>query len=485
MPALSLNDGRPGPCVARCASAGCHARKEQPITLRQSYAGLGIIGLGTGAAALDTAVNVAFPALSQALAIPVASIQWIVISYMLPFGALMLVCGRLGDSIGHLTVFRIGLAASTVAFIVTALAPTTGILLAGRGLQGAGAAATLSCAPALATALFPESQRFRALGLYGALFAIAAGIGPILGGLLVDAFGWRGVFGFRAPLVLLSLLLSWRLGIVQPERQTFHAADAALLTIGVATLLLAITAVQWPAARLLALALAATGVAALLLFSRVQQSAATPFMPNHAMSDPGILAYNLLNLLVSGAAFAVLLLVPYDLAARGYTPIPLGMILATSSCGVFAGSLLATRYGPRVGAAQLSVIGILMCILGLGGVATWTDETVAAAQVFTLALQGLGVGLFTVAYMDAVTGALPIADRGLSGSIATATRTFGVVGGAALFSVLFQGFLAAAGGTADDFRPAFRACFLAASLGLLVCSLLVAAWRRWLGARRP
>ncbi len=469
--------------LRQAVAHGRHTITPHQSNAGQPYIGLGIIGLGTGAAALDTAVNVAFPALSQALAIPVASIQWIVVSYMLPFGALMLVCGRLGDSIGHLTVFRIGLAASTIAFLVTALAPSTGILLAGRLLQGAGAAATLSCAPALATALFPESERLRALGLFGALFAIAAGLGPVLGGPLVEAFGWRGVFGFRVPLVLLSLLLSLRLTIQQPQRKAFHAGGAALLTIGVAALLMAIITVQWPAWLLHALVLAAAGITALFAFARVQAHSATPFIPAHAITDPGLLAHNVLNLAVNGAAFAVLLLVPYDLAARGHAPIPLGIILAMSSCGVFAGSLVATRYGPRLGPERLSIAGIFLCILGLGGVATWTAETSSAAQMLTLGMQGLGVGLFTVAYMDTVTGALPIADRGLSGSIATATRTFGIVGGAALFSAVFQSSLSAAG--AAGFRMAFQASFLTASLGLLACSLLVLAWRLWLRPRAP
>ena len=84
---------------------------------------MAVLGLGSGAIALDTSVNVAFPAISQALQLPVSGIQWIVVSYMLTFGALMLVCGRLGDSIGHLTVFRLGLAISALALLLATLAP--------------------------------------------------------------------------------------------------------------------------------------------------------------------------------------------------------------------------------------------------------------------------------------------------------------------------------------------------------------------------
>ena len=117
-----------------------------------------VIGLGTLIVPLDRAVNIAFPDITTDFSIAISDIQWVVLSYVLTYAALMLVFGKLGDMFGHRRIFLIGLALSAVAFIACALAPAFHWLLLARLLQGIGAALVLSCGPALATALFPESR---------------------------------------------------------------------------------------------------------------------------------------------------------------------------------------------------------------------------------------------------------------------------------------------------------------------------------------
>jgi MFS family permease len=168
---------------------------------------LALIGLGTLAVPLDTAVNIAFPQITAHFGLPLEMIQWVIIAYVLTHGSLMLAMGRVGDVFGHALVFRAGLLWSAAAYLACALAPSFPLLLAARVLQGVGAALVISCGAALATGLYPESQRGRILGWYALCFAAGSVIGPSFAGLLVDRFGWPVVFWFRAPVALLALLL--------------------------------------------------------------------------------------------------------------------------------------------------------------------------------------------------------------------------------------------------------------------------------------
>src|SRR5262249_30212849 len=140
---------------------------------RQAPFGLLVVGLGVAGVPLDTSVNIAFPAITTAFDLQVRAIQWIVICYVLTYTSLMLVFGKLGDLFGHRRIFQLGLAVSTVAFVLCAAAPGFGWLLLFRVVQGLGAALALSCAPALATSLYDESHRAHALGAYAGLFAVS------------------------------------------------------------------------------------------------------------------------------------------------------------------------------------------------------------------------------------------------------------------------------------------------------------------------
>jgi MFS family permease len=166
------------------------------------------VGVVTLIVPLGTAVNIAFPSLAGDLGLPVPGIQWFVICYILTYASLVLLGGRIGDIVGHRTVFRFGLAWSAAAFLACALAPGFGALLVCRALQGMGAALVVGCGPALATSLFPEAMRGRALAACAAAFAAGSALGPLLGGVLVQVSGWPAVFWVLAPIALAALLFA-------------------------------------------------------------------------------------------------------------------------------------------------------------------------------------------------------------------------------------------------------------------------------------
>src|SRR5882762_6097727 len=134
--------------------------------------GLAIVGLGASLAPLDIAVNVALPAITAHFRLALGDVQWLVICYVLTYGSLMLVCGKLGDLFGHRLIFRLGMAMSIVGCSLCAAAPDWGLFLAARVAQGVGTALALSCTPALSTSLFAESERTKALAAFASAMAI-------------------------------------------------------------------------------------------------------------------------------------------------------------------------------------------------------------------------------------------------------------------------------------------------------------------------
>ena len=170
-----------------------------------------VVALGTLVVPFDSSVNFAFPFITRAFGLPIPAIQWVVIAYTLTYAALMLVFGRVGDMLGYRRIFLAGSLWSAVAFVLCAMAPSYGALLAARVLQGVGAALVLSCGPALATSLHPETARTRVLGIYTMVIGIGGALGPLIAGLLVPLIDWPAVFWFRAPLALSAFLLAWLL----------------------------------------------------------------------------------------------------------------------------------------------------------------------------------------------------------------------------------------------------------------------------------
>ena len=439
-----------------------------------------VIGIGTLVVPLDSMVNVAFPDIVRAFGLDIPMIQWVVISYVLTHASLMLVFGRLGDMLGHRRIFLAGAALSTLAFVGCTLAPAYGWLLSARVAQGMGAALLLSCGPALATFLFPEGERARALGLYTMIFGLGGALGPPLAGLLVEQWGWRAVYAVRVPLCLLAFAFAWRLpaGTVG-QREGFDGIGAVLLATAITAALLAVNLSRdWAGQEFLVLALAGVAVAAGAGFVRQEMRVERPIIDVRLFGDAGFAVINLGNVLVNLAAFAVMLLAPFYLVrVEGLSVTMLGLVLACSAVGMMVAAPLAGRLAGRVPARTLLVVGAFMVA---GSLALVAQTAGLAVMVPALVLQGIGMGLYQVAYTDIVTRTLPRRARGVAGSLAMMTRTLGTVTGAAVLMLVFQ----AAGGAAEagglgveaSLAAGFRVTFLMAS-GLTLATAALLFWR--------
>ncbi len=422
--------------------------------------GLLVVGLGTAVVPLDASVNVAFPQIAAHFGLDIPEIRFVVISYVLVYASLTLAFGRLGDLLGYRRVFWLGCLISLLAFIGCTLAPAFGWFLAGRAMQGVGAALILSVGPALATLALPEARRTQALGWYSMMMALAAAAGPLLAGVLLARWGWSAVYAFRIPIALAALLLAFTLPnrLPQPAHRRFDLPGAALLALAIAGLVLALDRLRGLPGGVLALG-GATGLAGAALggFIWRQRRAAVPLIALGVFRQAGVGRINLANTLVNLGWFAVPLLLPFYLNQFSGLSVPMGgALLAVGPLGSIGAAPMAGRWAGRIAAPRLAQAGAALVALALLGIGL----APAGAPLLWLAgaslAQGIGIGLFQVATLDILTSALPPEDRGVAGSLGMVTRTIGTLSGASLLMLAFQ--------SAPSFMPGFQHAFLLAAL---------------------
>ena len=358
------------------------------------YLGFAIVGLGASIAPLDFAVNLGFPAMTEAFALSTSDIRWVAVCYVITYGSLMLFCGALGDRLGHLRVFRWGLVISALAMASCALSPAYGWLLAGRVLQGIGVALTLSCAPALAMSLLAFEQRTLALSAYGAMIAAAGLLAPLLGGISMLYWGWAGVYGFRVPIVMLALLctpwLSSRLRV-----QELSTPDAT-------------------------------------------QQGSVQGLLELMRRNANFAWINLESVVVQFCSFTIALSLPYALPAVGWSEIASGAMLSLWALGVLGGSGVAPLLLRHMNLQTVGNLAQGLMALGLALIGALTMAHAWPLMALALLFQGLGLGVFQVVYADKVVATLSDSARGLSGSLTLVTRTVGIVAAALIWLWLME-----------------------------------------------
>lgn len=361
--------------------------------------GLAVVCTGALVGPFDTTVNTAFPVITGAFALGPRDIQWVVIAFVLAQSSLALAFGHLGDRLGHRRVFAIGLAASALTHAAVALSPDFTTLVATRALQGMAVGITLSCAPALATLMFPAERKAKVLAVYAAVASLGMAVAPWLGGLLLDRFGWPGVFWFRVPLALVTLLL---LALVPAALVPAVSADPGF--------------------------------------------AADPRLPRprfgwiESFRSRRFSGLQVASVAVNLACFANLLVLPYVLTRdAGVTIVAAGLMLSAYPSGSVVGNLLSAHLSARWNAERTMAAGLSLASAGLlatGAVLLWWPAP--WRLVAGMFASGCGLGLFNVGYMDATTSMLPVSRRGVAGSLVTVTRLVGVLLGAAGIGALQQ-----------------------------------------------
>lgn len=444
--------------------------------------------LGGALSSLDSTVNIAFPAIIDGFDVDVSALQWVVVSYVLTYAALLLPFGRLADRAGHRRTLVLGCVVSAAAVTSCAVAPTFGVFLGGRIVQGVGIALVLASAPALITLSVPEHRRARSLGLFQ--MSVAAGFvaGPPLGGVLLALWDWPAVYLFRVPVALgIVALATLRLAGPAPAVPTAGSPAPSDLPGAVtfagglaAALLVASTGSQlgWASPAAVGLVLVAVGV--LGAFVAVERRAPAPLVDLSLLRNPAFAVANLLNAVANGTMFTIWLLGPTLLiTAGGHGTISGGLLLAVTALGTAVAAPLAGRLVGPLGTARLSTLGLLLETVGLVATSRVGATTPTLGVVAAFALVGSGVGLFQVPNLSYVMGCIPRSQQGVAGAMTQMMRTTGVVGGVAAANLFLVARLEARTGSRtleeagiEQFTPAFQDVLLAAALLCLAAAAL-------------
>ncbi len=433
-----------------------------------------------GFGSLDTALNVAFPDLVDGLGITIEDLQWVVVSYVLSYGGLLLAAGQLGDTIGHRTVLRIGAAASVVALAACALATSFGWFLAARVGQGVATALVMAAAPAMAALAVGEGARGRGVGVFQAATGVGAAVGPLVGGSLVVLWGWPAVFWFRIPLCLLLLALARSIDPApQSARRGADVAGAALVTLGLTTVLLALNSGRrfGPASPALWSCVGVTVAVGVLYVARSRHHPA-PIINPALLADRRFATANLLSVLANGSMFVAWLLVPTLVVTElGHPPVVGGLVLAASPIAMGLAAPLAGRWTDRSGNRVPIAAGLTLETVGLTWLASSSSSTGVVAVAAAMAVTGAGLGLFGVPNMAMVMSALPPDKQGIGGGLSLLTRTTGIVLGVSASAALFDFF-----SQGRDFFAAHRLT-TGTSAAVAAAALLLATADGW--ARSP
>jgi EmrB/QacA subfamily drug resistance transporter len=439
--------------------------------------------LGSGMAQLDaTVVNVALPAIGRGLGARVGALQLVISGYSVTLAALILVAGSLGDRLGRRQIFVVGVVWFSAASLLCALAPTAPILIAARALQGVGGALLTPGSLAIIESSFRRADRARAIGAWSALGGVAAAVGPLVGGYLVQAISWRAIFVINLPI---GATVAWVALRHVPESRddtmtgSVDYAGAILATLGLAGSTYAIVeASSRGLTSPVVLSATLLGVAGLVGFVLVERRAAQPMLPHGIFASRQFTGANLVTFVVYAALGGVFFLLVVVLqTSLGYSPLAAGaaslpvtalMLVLSSRAGelaqrigprrpltvgpllIAAGMLLMTRIGP--GADYVAHVLPAVIVLGLGlavTVAPVTATVLAAAdERYAGAASGVNnavartAGLLAVALLPPIAGITDLSflqPAALASQFHTAmiiTAALAVVGGLIAFTTI-------------------------------------------------
>jgi len=447
--------------------------------------------LGSSLAFIDGSVtNVGLPAIGRDLGVAGADVSWLINAYLLPLGALVLLGGVAGDRWGRRRVFLAGMALFTLASLACAAAPGYGELLAARAVQGLGAAFMMPASLALIGAAFSGEARGRAVGTWAAAGAAAGAFGPLAGGWLIDAVGWRSIFLINLPIALIAAWLAWRY-VDESEGEDPAPLDwggALLATAGLAALTLGLTVLAGqhgvgeggPAAAPSAagtatttsLAVAALAGGAVLLAAFVlleRRLGMRAMMPLALFGTRSFVGVTLLTLFLYAALGGLFVLLPYLLIeVGGYSAAAAGAALLPLPIAMGLGSRAAGRLAERVGSRLLLTIG--PCIVA-AGFALFLRTGVgrldyAGVLLPALAVVALGLTLSVAPLTAAVMGAVDPAHVGSASGVNNAVARV-----AGLLATALLGFVLTAGTKGGAFIAGFHAAAIAACVLALLAGL--------------
>ncbi|MBI4774678.1 MAG: MFS transporter [Deltaproteobacteria bacterium] len=456
------------------------------------------IGLGVLMATIDASiVNVALPTLVETLHTDFATVQWVVISYVLVITSLVIGVARLGDMLGRKRVYTAGLALFTLGSLLCGMAPTVGWLIGFRALQGCGAVMAQALGAALVAMIFPASERGRALGIVGSIVAVGLSIGPALGGLLIGWVGWRTIFLVNVPVGLMAAIMVGRFvptDLPGSPNQKFDPLGAVVLLATLVCYAIGMTLGQkWGFGNSHALILLVAAALGFAFFLIVEGSVAHP-MIKLGMFRNALFSINLIMSLLVFVALAGTFILPFflELVLEYRTEqVGLMMMVVPVTMGIVApaSGMLADRFGPR----GITLLGLTLAAAGCVIISTLDSGVAPLGYILRLTPLGLGLGMFLSPNNSAILGEAPREHIGIASGLLSLSRTLGNTSGFPLMGALFSSCVLAAAGLppatsvtaapVEALQIGVTGVFRIASV-VIFCSAMLAALAYWIERKR-
>lgn len=406
------------------------------VSRRRRASALTGISLGYFMVLLDTTVlSVAEPDLASSLGTSMAGLQWAITGYTVAFAALLLSGGAAADRFGAERLFRSGTAVFVLASLLSSVAPSLWVLLLLRAVSGAAAAACVPASMAMIAHLYPEpAARARAVSVWAAISGAAVAAGPIAGGALVQAAGWRSVFLINVPIGALVLALTWTRSVACPRsdrRIDWPAQLAAGIALALLTdALIAAGARAWDHTAWSTAGLVIATLTFLVLEHRSQSPVVNRALLRSGRVRTGLLAAAITNFALSGALFVLPLLLQQQ---RHLSPLQTGLAFLPLTVPFAVNPPLTGRIVARVGSRRPILAGLALLTCG-GSVLACTIFTEGAYRWLALGLllTGFGISYVLPALVAAIISAAPEGTAGAVGGLLNAVRQVGATLGVAL-----------------------------------------------------
>lgn len=449
---------------------------------------LSAVALGTLMGPVDgSVVNIALPVITRSFGTTLPVAEWVAMAYLLVTASLLLTWGRLGDMYGHRRTYLAGFVVFTLGSVLCGAAPGIGWLIAFRAVQAVGAGMMMAASPAIITEVFPSSERGRALGFNAVAVAVGLSLGPVLGGLLVEHFGWRSIFYINLPIGIAGTW--WAARVLPPppsriQRAAFDIPGAVTLFVALFSMLLALSQGEaWGWGSPATVGLLAAGAAGLAGFVALERRVAAPMVDLGLFRDRVFVLANVSSLANYLAQSCVTFLLPFFLQyALGIAPDRAGLVMLGFPFAVLFVAPAAGYLSDRFGSRWLAVVGMAVVTAGVYSMSRLGPHSSGAEVFWRLAVIGLGSGLFQTPNNSTIMGSVPRSRLGIAGGMLASMRYIGMVLGIAVSGAVF----AAKAGERPDVAAASD-LFLAGMHSAMVvgAAVALAGALTSLAARRP
>jgi EmrB/QacA subfamily drug resistance transporter len=391
----------------------------------------------------NTVVNVALPSIQNDLGASLSSLEWTVNAYTLTFAVLLVTGGRLGDLFGRRRMFLLGVVVFAGSSALIGLAPTQEWLVAGRAVQGIGAAFMMPGTLSIISDAFPPQERGKAIGTWAGVSALALALGPVVGGALTEYVSWRAIFFLNLPVAVGAVavtLFAARESYDRTVARTVDLPGIATLSLGLSTLVLALVEGKswgWGSPEIAGLLISA--VVGLTAFVLIERHSRAPMVQFEFFRSKTFLGANAIAFVVSFAMLAMFFfLALYMQNVLGYSPLEAGVRFLPSTLLIVVVAPMAGRLADRIGPRLPITVGLTLAAIALYLQSNVDAHSGYGALLFPFMIMGVGIALTMSPMSTAAMNAVELSKAGVASGILSMSRMVGGTFGVAAIGALFQ-----------------------------------------------